>query len=93
MDEGAGMTQAGALAMLSGVLALGSLMGCGVVGPPVAPEDVGVARTIAQQKKQHAREAAEQKRKSDAPAAGEDVPLGPVGQDEELPPLRPVGTR
>lgn len=87
------MTYAGSIVVLSGIFALGSLMGCGIVGPPIAPEDVGVARTIAQQKKQHAREAAEQKRKSEAPAAGEDVPLGPVGQDEELPPLRPVGTR
>jgi len=93
MDEGVGMTQAGTLAVLSGVLALGSLMGCGTIGPPIPPEDVGVARTIAQQKKQHEREAAGQKRKIDEQETGEGAPLAPVGQDQELPPLRPVGTR
>lgn len=72
---------------------MGSLMGCGIVGPPMPPEDVGVARTIAQQKKQHEGEAAGQKRKIEEQATGEDAPLVPVGQDEELPPLRPVGTR
>lgn len=72
---------------------MGSLGGCGIVGPPMPPEDVGVARTIAQQKKQYEGEAAGQKRKIEEPAAGEDAPPVPVGQDEELPPLRPVGTR
>ncbi len=72
---------------------MGSLMSCGIVGPPMPPEDVGVARTIAQQKKQHEAEAAGQKRKIEEQATVEGAPLVPVGQDEELPPLRPVGTR
>ncbi|MEC4891133.1 MAG: hypothetical protein RI101_13845 [Nitrospira sp.] len=87
------MTYAGSIVLLSGLLALGTLMGCGIVGPPIPPEDVGVARTIAQQKKQHEREAAGQKRKIEEPVTGEGTPLAPVGQDQELPPLRPVGTR
>jgi hypothetical protein len=76
---------------LFGIVAL--LTACGVVGPPIPPEDVGVAPTITRQKLQHARE--EQK-----PVAGpveeatQDVTAPPLqGQDVELPPLRPVGTR
>ena len=65
-------------------LALGFLVACGVVGPPIAPEDVGVARTIAEQKK---REAAQDN------AVASPVDVQPQGQDVNLPPLRPVGTR
>lgn len=72
---------------------MGLLMGCGVVGPPIPPEDVGVARMIAQQKKQHESEGAGQKQKIEEQETGEGAPLVPVGQDQELPPLRPVGTR
>jgi hypothetical protein len=66
---------------------------CGVVGPPVAPENVGVNPTITRQKAQLQQSGTVQ---SAGPAAGTPAPTEPVepkGQDEELPPLRPVGTR
>ena len=66
---------------------------CGVVGSPVAPENVGVNPTIARQKTElkklgEAREAFNTTVSSDQITPGEIK-----GQDEELPPLRPVGTR
>lgn len=78
-----------------GTLLTGVLVGCGVVGPPIPPEDVGVAPTIARQKKAHESQsqAGEQKQKTETPETVEEPRLGPPGQDEELPPLRPVGTR
>ena len=63
------------------------LAACGVVGAPIAPEQVGVVPVIERQKK------------SDTDAAnreaGESAPerVEPEGQDVDLPPLRPVGTR
>ncbi len=72
------------------IAAAGLLSGCGVVGAPVAPETIGVAPTVEQQKKrQEAREA------NQRDTAGEAVEQDPetLGQDENLPPLRPVGTR
>jgi hypothetical protein len=76
---------------LFGIAAL--LTACGVVGPPIAPEDVGVTPTITRQKQQHARE--EQKQEAvPAEEATQDVTEPPLqGQDVQLPPLRPVGTR
>jgi predicted small lipoprotein YifL len=68
------------------VLAIWSSAACGVVGSPVAPEDVGVAPTIERQKRSDT-EAADR-------AGDETQPvLVPQGQDVDLPPLRPVGTR
>jgi len=65
----------------------GLLVSCGVVGPPVAPEDVGVAPIIDRQKRQEALDTKERE-------AGETQPaMEPQGQEVELPPLRPVGTR
>ena len=65
----------------------GLLVACGAVGPPIPPENVGVALTIEQQKKREALEA-QQREAAESQAAAE-----PQGQDENLPPLRPVGTR
>lgn len=69
------------------------MTGCGMMGPPVPPEMVGVAPIIERQKQQ-------QSRPSDAPQPATESALddgseflGPVGQDELLPPLRPIGTR
>lgn len=63
---------------------------CGVVGAPVAPETIGVAPTIERQKKiQETREA--NQRATSVEAEEQDPAL--LGQDENLPPLRPVGTR
>lgn len=70
----------------------GLLVACGVVGPPIPPEDVGVTPTITRQKQQHARE--EQKQEPAAEEATQEA-TDPalLGQDVVLPPLRPVGTR
>ena len=75
---------------LSLIAAVGLLSACGVVGAPVAPESIGVAPTIEWQKKvQEAREASQ--RDNTVEAEEQDPAL--LGQDENLPPLRPVGTR
>ena len=77
---------------LVGVI-MGVLVGCGVVGPPVPPENVGVAPTIERQKKVEALE--EKQREAAAAAESVELPPDPMlqGQDVNLPPLRPVGTR
>lgn len=78
---------------MAALLACG-LAACGVVGPPVAPEDVGVALTIEKQKKRDALEAAKREAAAEAEAAQAQPPDPALqGQDEKLPPLRPVGTR
>jgi hypothetical protein len=59
---------------------------CGTVGSPIPPEDVGVTPTIERQKKFDA-DAAKREAEESQPV------LEPLGQDVELPPLRPVGTR
>ena len=69
----------------------GLLTSCGVVGAPVPPESVGVAVTIEQQKKRDALEA--QQREATAAAEAEESDQTLEGQDVNLPPLRPVGTR
>lgn len=71
----------------------GLLVGCGVVGPPVPPENVGVTPTIQRQKKVEALE--EKQREAAAAAESAEPPPDPMlqGQDVNLPPLRPVGTR
>ena len=73
------------------VVAWLSLVSCGVVGPPVAPENVGMAATIERQKQLDAREAEQR----EALTKKENMEPGPEvqGQDLDLPPLRPVGAR
>jgi len=77
----------------AGLALLTVVAACGVVGPPVPPEDVGVNPTITRQKAQL------QKTGTTQPVDNVEVPratiepVEPKGQDEELPPLRPVGTR
>ena len=80
------------LSVLVGVLA-GMLVACGVVGSPVPPENVGVNPTIERQKKLEALE--EKQREAAAAAESVEPPPDPMlqGQDVNLPPLRPVGTR
>ena len=72
---------------------IGVLAACGAVGPPVPPESVGVNSTIERQKEL---EAVEEKRRG-ASAAAESAESQPdlmlQGQDVNLPPLQPVGTR
>ncbi len=67
--------------------------GCGVVGPPIPPENVGVAPTIEKQKREQAQQVGQQPGVIDGPQTEGPQFIPPRGQDEELPPLRPVGTR
>jgi hypothetical protein len=60
---------------------------CGVIGSPVPPEDVGVAPLIERQKRLDALDAKKREAEEAPPV------LEPQGQDVNLPPLRPVGTR
>ena len=64
-----------------------SLAACGTIGSPIPPEDVGVTPLIQRQKKLDAVEATKQQADESPPVAE------PQGQDVDLPPLRPVGTR
>ena len=72
---------------------IGMLVGCGAVGAPIAPENVGVTPTIERQKKLEALQA----KQREAAVAGEGVEPQPdpllQGQDVDLPALQPVGTR
>lgn len=81
-----------ATSIVVGVM-IGMLTACGAVGPPVPPESVGVNSTIERQKEL---EAIEEKRRS-AAAAAESAESQPdpmlQGEDVNLPPLQPVGTR
>ncbi len=69
------------------IASAGLLISCGVVGTPVAPELIGVAPTIAKQKRQHALEAERQATEPTEP----DPTLG--GHEMDLPPSQPVGIR
>jgi predicted small lipoprotein YifL len=73
--------------------AMGTLVACGAVGPPIPPENVGVNPTIERQKQV---EALEEKQREAATATESVEPQSdPMlqGQDVNLPPLQPVGTR
>jgi hypothetical protein len=72
---------------------IGVLAACGNVGLPVPPESVGVNSTIERQKEL---EAVEKKRRGAAATAESAEPQpDPMlqGEDVNLPPLQPVGTR
>jgi hypothetical protein len=74
-------------------MTMGMLVACGSVGAPVPPESVGVTPIIERQKKL---EALEEKQREAAAAAESVAPppdAMPQGQDVDLPPLQPVGTR
>ena len=66
---------------------------CGVVGPPIAPENVGVNPTITKQKAQLQKSGGTQAADNTTVSPDQVAPVELKGQDEELPPLRPVGTR
>jgi hypothetical protein len=74
-------------------MTLGMLVACGVVGSPVPPESVGVNPTIERQKKLEALE--EKQREAEEAAESAEPQPDPTlqGQDVNLPPLQPVGTR
>lgn len=66
---------------------------CGVVGAPIAPENVGVNPTIARQKTELKKLGGPQEAVDTTVSSDQVSPGEFKGQDEELPPLRPVGTR
>lgn len=74
-------------------MTMGMLVACGVVGSPVPPENVGVNPTIERQKKLESLE--EKQREAAAAAESTESQPDPLlqGQDVNLPPLQPVGTR
>ncbi|HSV90604.1 MAG TPA: hypothetical protein VLH80_05870 [Nitrospiraceae bacterium] len=81
-----------AMAVVAGVI-LGTLVACGAVGAPIAPENVGVTPTIERQKQL---EALDEKQREAAAAAESTQPQpDPMlpAQDIDLPPVQPVGTR
>ena len=81
-----------ATAFVAGVT-MAMLVACGVVGSPVPPESVGVNPTIERQKKLETLE--EKQREAAAEAESPEAQPDPMlqGQDVNLPPLQPVGTR
>jgi hypothetical protein len=71
-------------------ITVGMLVACGTVGSPIPPEMVGVTPIIEQQKKLEA----EKQRDAAAAESAEAQPDTMLqGQDVNLPPLQPVGTR
>ena len=77
---------------LLAIVMAGSLSACGVVGAPVPPETIGVAPTIKRQQQQRGVTESRQLEEGDVDENTEPYPAL-QGQDEDLPPLRPVGTR
>jgi hypothetical protein len=61
-----------------------SPIGCGAVGPPIPPEDVGIEAKAREQRQEQARKEEN---------TSEDQMTTPVEEAVELPPLYPIGTR
>jgi len=81
-----------ATAIVAGVT-MGMLVACGVVGSPVPPESVGVNPTIERQKMLEALEEKQREAAAEAESTEPQPDLMLQGQDVNLPPLQPVGTR
>jgi hypothetical protein len=81
-----------AMSVVAGVI-MGTMVACGTVGAPVPPESVGVTPTIERQKKLEALD--EKQREAAAATESTEPQPNPMlqGQDMDLPPLQPVGTR
>ncbi len=62
--------------------------GCGVVGSPIAPEDVGIAPRLQKEQEMEAQERAQAAQRQQAEPG-----MAEPSSEPELPPLRPVGTR
>ncbi len=72
-------------------MTMGLLMGCGSVGAPIPPENVGVNPTIERQKKLELLKGKQREAAAEPLEPDPDSML--QGQDVDLPPLQPVGTR
>lgn len=65
---------------LAAAVVLDLLGGCGKIGSPIPPEDIGIAAKLERERReQAARDRKEAERERD--------------EEVELPPLRPIGTR
>lgn len=90
------MTQACGYIIMSTVVLFG-LGACGAVGPPIAPEELGVATKMRQARERDA--GVQEQRPEDhaggGPAAKRtgDEQVGAEEHEVVLPPLRPIGTR
>ncbi|HXF93056.1 MAG TPA: hypothetical protein VNK46_09885 [Nitrospiraceae bacterium] len=62
--------------------------GCGVVGSPIAPEDVGIAPRLQKEQEIEAQERAQAAQRQEGKSGAVEPSSEP-----ELPPLRPVGIR
>jgi hypothetical protein len=74
-------------------LTMGGLMGCGAVGAPIPPENVGVNLTIERQKKLEALEEKQHEAAAEVESTEPEPDSVLQGQDVNPPPLQPVGTR
>ena len=74
-------------------MTMGVLMGCGAVGAPIPPENVGVNLTIERQKKLELLEEKQREAAAEVELAEPQPDSMLQGQDVNLPPLQPVGTR
>jgi hypothetical protein len=72
---------------------MGVLMGCGSVGAPIPPENVGVKLTIERQKQLESLEEKQHEAAAGVESAEPQPDSTLQGQDVNLPPLQPVGTR
>ncbi|TKB79743.1 MAG: hypothetical protein E8D45_03345 [Nitrospira sp.] len=69
--------------------------GCGNVGPPIPPENVGIRAKVlrAQEQEKKAAQAQTEKPTEAVPPVAPPVPEGASQDEIQLPPYRPVGTR
>ena len=71
--------------ILAILLLLPVLPGCGAVGPPIAPEDVGIEAKVREQQRQQSRQSKD--------AISADQGLSDQEEAVELPTFYPIGTR
>jgi hypothetical protein len=74
-------------------MTMGGLVGCGAVGAPIPPENVGVNLTIERQKKLELLEEKQREAAAEVESTEPQPDSMLQGQDVNLPPLQPVGTR
>ena len=74
-------------------MTMGVLVGCGAVGAPIPPENVGVNLTIERQKKLELLEEKQREATTEVESTEPQPDSMLQGQDVNLPPLQPVGTR
>jgi hypothetical protein len=72
--------------MMSAICAI--TVGCGAIGAPIAPEDVGIAPRLEKEPEQEAKGREQAAQRQEAGSGAVEPP-----SEAELPPLRPVGTR